>query len=42
MSCPAILIFNYLHLLNNNDKMDFGTDIANYFRIKRPLTADNP
>jgi hypothetical protein len=40
--CPAILIVNYLNLLKYADEMDFGTDIANYFRIKRPLTADNP
>jgi hypothetical protein len=31
--CPAILIVNYLNLYKYDEKTDFGTDIAKYFRI---------
>ena len=29
----AVLIVNYLNLYKYAEKMDFGTDIAKYFRI---------
>ena len=34
--CPVILIVNYLNLYKYIAKTSFGTNIANYFRIKRP------
>ena len=34
--CPMIIFINYLNLYKYIVKSGFGTDIANYFRIKRP------
>jgi hypothetical protein len=36
ITCPDTFIVNYLILYKYTAGPDFGTDIANYFRIQRP------